>query len=53
MAMVPNRMNDAYVNYFSLKEYVDKIILLPDILEHLQDTNHDFIEYLKKIDKYD
>ena len=53
MAMVPNRMNDAYVNYFSLKEYVDRIILLPDILEHLQDTNHDFIEYLKKIAKYD
>ena len=53
MASVPNGMNDAYVNYFSLSDYVDKIVLSPDLFEHLQDTNHDFIEYLKKIAKYD
>lgn len=53
MAGVPNGMNDAYVNYFSLSDYVDKITLSPDLFEHLQDTNHDFMEYLKKIAKYD
>lgn len=53
MAMVPNRMNDAYVSYFPLDKYVDRIILLPDVLEHLQDTNHDFSDYLKKIAKYE
>ena len=53
MAKVPNGMNDAYVNYFPLDEYVDRIILFPDLLEHLQDTNHDFIKYLKKLSQYD
>ena len=53
MAKVPNGMNDAEVKYFPLSEYVDRIILLPDILEHLQDTNHDFINYIKMIAKYD
>ena len=46
--MVPNGMNDACVSYFPLEEYVNKIILLPKVLEQLQDTNHDFINYLKK-----
>ena len=49
MAKVPNGMNSEYVNYFPLKEYVDKIILLPYVLEHLQDTNHDFMKYINKI----
>ncbi len=53
MAKVPNGMNDAYVSYFPLDDYVDRIILLPDLLEHLQDTNHDFIKYLKKLSQYD
>ena len=52
MAKVPNGMNSDYVDYFSLDEYVDRIILLRDTLEHLQDTNHDFIEYIKKISKF-
>lgn len=45
-------MNDAWVNYFPLDEYVDKIVLLPDVLEHLQDTNHDFMKYIKNLSKY-
>lgn len=53
MAKVPNGMNSDYVKYFSLDEYVDRIILFPHVLEHLQDTNHAFIEYIKKISKYD
>ena len=53
MAKVPNGMNDNYVSYFPLDEYVDRIILLPYLLEHLQDTNHDFIKYLKELSKYD
>ena len=53
MTMVPNRMNDAYVSYFPISEYVDRIRLLPNVLEHLEDTNHDFINYFKKMLKYD
>ena len=53
MAKVPNGMNDSYVSYFPLDEYVDKIVLFPDLLEHLQDTNRDFIKYLRELSKYD
>lgn len=45
-------MNDAWVNYFPLDEYVDRIVLLPYVLEHLQDTNHDFMKYIKNLSKY-
>lgn len=53
MAKPENGMNDAYVDYFSLEEYVDRIILLPYVLEHLQDTNNDFKNYIKKISKFE
>lgn len=53
MAFVPNGMNDAYVDYFSLEDYVDKIVLLPSVLEHLEETNYNFKNYLKKLAKYD
>ena len=53
MSKVPNGMNDDYVEYFSLDEYVDRIVLFPDTLEHLQDTNHSFIDYIKEITKFD
>ena len=53
MAKVPNGMNSEIVKYFSLEEYVDRIVLFPYVLEHLQDTNHEFINYIKKISKYD
>ena len=38
MAKVPNGMNEDYVEYFPLEEYVDRIILSPLVLEHLQDS---------------
>ena len=53
MDIIKNGMNDAYVDYFSLEEYVDKIVLLPYVLEHLQDTNNDFRNYIKKLSSYD
>ena len=53
MAYVPNGMNDAYVDYFSLEDYVDRIILSPSVLSHLEDTNNNFKNYLKKLTKYD
>ena len=53
MAKPENGMNDAYVDYFSLEEYVDRITLLPYVLEHLQDTNNDFKNYIKKISKFE
>ena len=52
MAKVENGMNSAYVNYFPLDEYVKKIVLLPYVLEHLQDTSNDFSKYLEKLSKY-
>ena len=45
--------NDAIVEYFPLEKYVDKIILKPLVLEHLQDTSSDFKTYIKKISSYD
>ena len=46
-------MNSEIVEYFPLEKYVDKITLKPSVLEHLQDTNHDFKNYIKKISSYD
>lgn len=46
-------MNDDFVNYFSLEEYISNIKLLPRLLEHLEDTNREFDEYMKKLSKYD
>ena len=46
-------MNNDYVEYFSLQEYVDKIVLLPYVLEHLEETNRNFKDYLKKLLIYD
>lgn len=39
---IENGMNDAYVNLFSLEEYVSRIKLLPFVLEHLNDTSAEF-----------
>lgn len=52
MYKLESGMNDAWVNYFPLDEYVDRIVLLPYVLEHLQDTNHDFMKYIKNLSKY-
>lgn len=46
-------MNEDYVSYFELEEYVDKIKLLPKLLEHLESTNRDFDNYMNNLSKYD
>ncbi len=46
-------MNDDFVKYFSLEEYIDKIRLLPNLLIHLEETNREFDNYIKKLKQYD
>ena len=35
-------MNEDYIEYFSLEEYINRIKLLPRVLEHLEETNKEF-----------
>lgn len=53
MAPIKNGMNDSYVYYFSLEEYIRKIKLLSLVLEHLEETNSNFDKYMKELSKYD
>jgi len=53
MPIDKNGMNSDTIEYFSLQEYIDRISLLPFVLEHLEDTNKNFKEYIKKLVKYD
>lgn len=53
MAPIVNGKNDDIIKYFSLEEYVSKIKLAPYVLEHLEDTNKAFNEYLKTLRNYD
>ena len=46
-------MNDDYIEYFPLEEYINKIKLLPKVLEHLEETNKEFDSYMNKLSKYD
>ncbi|MGN1342004.1 MAG: Fic family protein [Bacilli bacterium] len=46
-------MNSDYVSYFSIEEYVDKIKLLPRLLDHLESTNRSFDDYMKNLSRYD
>ena len=46
-------MNDDYIEYFSLEEYINRIKLLPRVLEHLEETNKEFDSYMNKLSKYD
>ena len=48
-----NRMNDAFVEFFPLDDFVKKIVLNSSVLEHLQDTNNNFSNYLTKISSFD
>lgn len=48
-----NGMNSDYVKYFDLNDYVDKIKLLPNLLEHIEETNRDFDDYMHKLARYD
>ncbi len=46
-------VNDALVEYFPLDEFVNRIKLLPHVLEHLDDTNNSFKDYINKISAFD
>ena len=41
-----------YVEYFSLEEYINKIDLLDDLLNHLEETSKEFDEYLSLLSMY-
>ncbi len=45
--------NTSDVSYFPLEEFVKKIDLSSKVLEHLEDTNNNFNEYIEKLAKYD
>ena len=48
-----NGMNDDYISYFPLEEYVKKIKLDPKVQDHHEETINLFNEYLDKLSKYD
>lgn len=45
--------NPEKVKYFELQDYVDKIKVDSNILQHMEDTNKEFNNYMKKINIYD
>jgi len=53
MPINTNGMNEDYISYFSLEEYVRKIKLLPEVLDHLQDTTNSFDMYMNRLSKYE
>lgn len=46
-------LNNSYVEYFSLIEYVKKIKLSSNLLDHLEYTNCEFDNYMNKLSEYD
>lgn len=48
-----NGMNSSEVYYFDMEEYIKRIKLESYLLEHLEETNANFEEYLKYLTKYD
>lgn len=46
-------MNPATVEYFPLRDYVNKIRIDDRVLFHLEDTNRSFDEYLRHLAQYD
>ena len=46
-------MNSDYIKYFPLEEYINRIKLSPDLLEHLESTSRDFDTYIRKLSEYD
>ncbi len=48
-----NRINLNKVQYFPLKEYINRIKLHPNILEHLEETSEEFDKYMKKLTTLD
>ena len=48
-----NGQNNEHVSYFPLEEYVKRIRVSDFVLEHMEDTNHQFDAYLKLLSQYD
>lgn len=48
-----NGINLAKVKYFSIEEYVNKIKLTDNLLNHMEETNKEFDKYLQKLAQYD
>lgn len=48
-----NNMNPNKVKYFDLRDYISKIKVNTNVLEHMEETNKDFDEYMQKISNYD
>ena len=46
-------MNDDYITFFNLMEYVERISILPNLRAHLNDTNNEFHEFMKKVASID
>ena len=46
-------MNSDHKKYFQKYEYKDRIKLLPPLLEHIEETNRDFDNYMHKLAQYD
>lgn len=46
-------INDKYFDYFSLEDFVSKIKLSNNVLEHLEYTNKNFDNYMKTLAQYD
>lgn len=50
---IVNGMNNDYINYFSLFDYVNKIKLSTRVLKHLENTNREFDNYMHTLSCYD
>ncbi len=46
---IVNNQNPNKVKYFDLRDYVSKIKLSSNVLEHMEETNKDFDTYMKRI----
>ena len=46
-------INPKEVDYFNLHDYIDKIQLKGNLLEHVNDTSKAFDDYIKTLSKYD
>lgn len=47
-----NGINPNKISYFSMEEYIDRIKLETFVLEHLNETNKEFDNYLRKLASY-
>ena len=53
MTPIIDGRNEDYIKYFSIEDYVNKIKLEPYVLEHLEETNKSFNQYLTTLSEYD